>query len=461
MIARFDRRRTRGGAERSKLLDLLETGLEEVDAGRIVRAALGEADGELGAAEANAETGNRRIWVFAIGKAAVPMADAAVEALGSAFAGGMAIAPRGADEPRRCFRVVRAGHPIPDEDGLAAAAELVSTAGRVRKGDTALVLLSGGGSALVPAPPGSIRHWDLAKTTALLLESGAPIESVNVVRRHLSALQGGGLARLLRPAKVVTWILSDVVGSAPESIASGPTVPDPTTFDDAVSILRRHRLWTRIPQSVRDHLVCGMRGEVEETAKPGEAIFDSASVRILGDNETLLDGVCQAAEVGGFDVARIAEPVVGEAREAGRSVARRAIELAASARRRTILVGGGETTVSVRGRGRGGRNQEFALAASLDLDEAPGIWLAAFASDGIDGPTDASGALVDGTTISGGRALGLDPLRSLVENDAYRFLDACGDLLFTGATGTNVADVCLAMVDPARERSASSLRGRT
>ncbi|MFC2077474.1 glycerate kinase [Candidatus Bipolaricaulota bacterium] len=454
MANRFDRERLRPGSGRDEILDLLEAGFEAVDPAALVRRALSPVGSALSVLGEKLPVGERKrkrnAWVFAVGKAAVPMAGAAGEVLGARLAGGIAIAPYGYGGSVEGIEILEAGHPIPDANGAAAARLLERTAIAVRENDLVLCLLSGGGSALLASPPDGVSLDDLARTTRLLLGCGATIDEVNTVRRHLSTLQGGGLALRLRPATVRTLILSDVVGSSHESIASGPTVPDPTTFDDAMRVLRAHGLLGSVPPAVVTHIDRGACGEAEETAKPGERIFERTRTAVLADNETFVEAVGLAAKKAGHRVVRLEAPIGGEARSVGRHLGREVVELSRRADVRTVIVGGGETTVILRGAGRGGRNQELALAASVEIERESGILLASLATDGIDGPTDAAGAVADGETAALARRGGRDPITALAENDAYPALDAAGDLLFTGPTWTNVADVFIGLVDPAR-----------
>ena len=447
MTARVDRARLRAGPGRDEAIDLLETGLAVVDPERLVDAALSLEGRVLRVVGERLSIDDGSVWVLAIGKASMAMARAAELVLGRRLAGELAVAPHGAGGAMGRIPVVEAGHPLPDEDGRRAAERIASIAARVRDDDVVLCLLSGGGSALLASPPPGVTIADLASVTRQLLAAGAPIDETNTVRRHLSTLHGGGLARLLHPARVRTLVLSDVVGSRPESIASGPTVPDPTTFADVERVLRSRGLWDRVPGSVRGWIDRGLRGEVSETAKPGDPVFDRTAVRILADVGTFLDAVCAAGARAGFTVDRLDRPITGEARAAGRRLGRRLADRPAGGSEKLLLVGGGETTVTVRGGGRGGRNQEVALAAAIELRGIEGVCVAALGTDGIDGPTDAAGAIVDGTTIERARATGFDPRATLAENDAHALLAATGDLLITGPTGTNVADVTIGIVD--------------
>ena len=450
MSVRFSRTNLRDGFGRAELLDLLEVGFEAIDPETLVRNAIRLDGAGLIAAGQPTRLDGARVWVLAIGKAAVSMGRAAEEQLGSTLAGGVCVAPIGYGGTLRRIEVHEAGHPIPDARGRAASEAVLQLAKAVMEDDVVLCLVSGGGSALLAAPASALTVDDLASTTALLLRSGASIDEVNVVRRHLSDLQGGGLARLLRGVRVRTLLLSDVVGSRFESIASGPTVPDPTTFADAIEVARAHRLWGRLPPGVRTHLERGACGEIPETAKPGDDVFARHTAEILGDNATFLDVVQTAAVKRGLDVLRIENPITGEARVAGTELGHRAVELASTVTRRTLLLGGGETTVTVRGPGTGGRSQEEAVAAAIEVAERSRITCAFLATDGADGPTTAAGAIVDRQTAPLAIERGYDPHDALAANDAYPLLEATGDLLQTGPTRTNVADVFASLIEPSR-----------
>ena len=334
----------------------------------------------------------------------------------------------------------RSGHPLPDERGLAAAREIERRAAGLGADDLALVLISGGASALLPAPAPNIGLDAKLEVTRQLLRGGATIHDLNAVRKHLSTIKGGGLLRQLRPARVITLALSDVVDDDPSVIGSGPTAPDPSTFADAVGVLESCGVLRSCPASVRGRLGAGVRGDVDETPKPGDPVFDGAVYRIVGGNRA---SVRAMAAVCGPAVEIEAEPLQGEAREVGAALARR---FAAGPTR--AYVAGGETTVTVRGGGSGGRSQELALAFALEAAGGPlanrndWVFLAA-GTDGRDGPTDAAGGIVDAWAVLRMQEAGVDPVAALEDNDSYRALDAGDALLRTGATGTNVADVAV------------------
>ncbi len=381
----------------------------------------------------------RRVELLAIGKAAFGMAEAALQWLDDRVrASDVLVVTHDEAVCRGRFDVRRSGHPLPDGRGLAAAREIERRAARLVAGDLALVLISGGASALLPAPVRHVGLDDKLEVTRQLLRGGASIHELNAVRKHLSTTKGGGLLRQLRPARVITLALSDVIDDDPSVIGSGPTAPDPSTFADALAALERRGVLRSCPASVRRRFEAGVRGDLQETPSPGDPVFDGAVYRIVGGNRTSVRAMAAACGAG---VEMEPEPLEGEARMVAAALARR---LGASPP--AAFVAGGETTVSVRGKGLGGRNQELALAFALEYAGRPlarrqdWVFLAA-GTDGRDGPTDAAGGIVDASTLSRIRRAGFDPRSALDDNDSYRALDAAGALLRTGATGTNVADV--------------------
>lgn len=428
-------------------LQVLEAALAAIDPAARIADHLTVVDNTLHIGHLILPLEGRRIWVLSIGKASVPMARAVEDLLGSKrIAGGVAVTRTGYGGSTEYIQVIEAGHPLPrNVDGADAVIEIAEL---VEPGDLVLCLLSGGGSALLASPPAGVQLADLARTTELLLHSGVTIDEMNTVRRHVSRLQGGQLMSLLHPATVVTLILSDVIGDRLESIASGPTVPDPTTFADAGSALERVGLLDRIPSSIRAHLISGRASEALETPKPGDPIFENAHTFLIGNNSTAIDALASAAQTAGFHVYNHPRSLIGEARDIGFQLADRTRELAGHSSTKWALIAGGETTVTIRGDGLGGRNQELALAAALRLEGVGGLSVASLATDGTDGPTDAAGALVDGDTAALARQRGIDPYAALDRNDSHRVLAATEDLLWTGPTNTNVADVVLILGEP-------------
>lgn len=352
------------------------------------------------------------------------------------------------------IRLVEAGHPVPDAAGLAGAQQIVALLQGLSARDLVFVLISGGGSALLPLPVAGVSLADMQALTQALLRCGADITEINTVRKHCMRLPGGQLARLAAPAQVIALILSDVVGSSLDVIASGPTVPDPTTYGDALAVLRRYDLLEQIPAGIRRHLEAGAAGARPETPKPGDPLFERVVNVVIGDNASAGRAAVAEARRLGFHAALLTTFVQGEAREVGRVAAGLAQGIAAGQSdyaRPACLVLGGETTVTLRGSGKGGRNQELALAAGVALDGfvAPaGVELAVISlgTDGTDGPTDAAGGLATVDTVARGRAQGLDGRAALARNDSYPYLAAIGDLIVTGPTNTNVNDLIFVFV---------------
>jgi hydroxypyruvate reductase len=396
--------------------------------------------------------GRGRLVLVAVGKAAVPMARAAEEILGDRLATGLAVSTASSGDLSG-VRLLTASHPVPDARGLAAATEVETLARGLGRDDVLLVLLSGGASALLPAPAEGVTLEDKARTTSLLLRAGATIHELNAVRKHLSRLKGGGLARAAAPARVVSLVLSDVVGDDLSTIASGPTVPDRTTFADALEAVRRRGVLSELPGAARARLEAGARGEVPETPKPGGAVFRRVATRIVGSNRLSVEAAAREARRQGLRPLVLTTRLEGEAREVARvlvAVLRECLESGRPAAPPVCLLAGGETTVTVRGPGQGGRNQELAVAAAPALAGFPvPAVLASLATDGIDGASDAAGGIVDDTTAARGAALGLAPAAAFLEaSDTRNYLGPLGDLILTGPTGTNVVDVVAALAGP-------------
>jgi glycerate 2-kinase len=392
-----------------------------------------------------------RIWVVGGGKAAVAMVAALYDILGERLTGGLVVTKYGYAGSRPGSRlatgpveIVEAGHPVPDEAGVCATRRMADLLAGATERDLALAVISGGGSALMTLPAAGLSLADLQGTTDLLLRSGASIVELNAVRKHLSQIKGGEMARLAGQARVAALILSDVVGDPLDAIASGPLSPDPTTFADAWAVLEWYGLVERVPRAVRERLRAGGVGHLPDTPKPGAALFERVHTLIVGSNRLAAEAAVEAARARGLNALLLSTFVEGEARQVARVAAALAREVAGydrPARRPACLVWGGETTVTVRGEGKGGRNQELALAASLAMEGVEGVILVALGTDGTDGPTNAAGAVATGETVARARSLGLDPAAHLADNDAYPFFDALGDLIRTGPTGTNVNDL--------------------
>jgi hydroxypyruvate reductase len=385
-----------------------------------------------------------RVFLLGAGKASGAMAAAAEAALADRVAGGFVVVKDGYGAPLTRAEIAEAGHPVPDARGLAASARLLDVARGAGEDDLVLFLVSGGGSALTPAPAPPITLAEKQALTRLLLASGATIGELNAVRKHLSLFKGGQLARAAWPATVLTLALSDVIGDPLDVIASGPTAPDPTTFAQALDVLVRRGVAARVPVSIMRRLEAGRAGDIEETPKPGDPIFERVRNVVIGNNALVTDAAAATAGRLGFRPELLTRELQGEARDVARDFVARARGLAPPG----CLIAGGETTVTVRGPGRGGRCQEFALAAALELRPSDRITLLAAGTDGTDGPTDATGAIVDAASIARGTAAGADARRALGDNDAYAFLRASGDLVVSGPTRTNLLDLYVAVRAP-------------
>ena len=365
------------------------------------------------------------------------MARVVEEILDDRISAGLVVVKDGHIVPTRRVPIVEAGHPGPDDRGERAAARLLELATSAGPRDLVLLLVSGGGSALTPAPTPPITLAEKQAVTRALLSAGATIGELNAVRKHLSRFKGGQLARAASPALVLTLVLSDVIGDPLDVIASGPTAPDPSTFVDALEVLRVRGLLDRVPASVRDRLAAGSRGEIAETPKPGDPLFERVANVVIGNNALIATAAVEGARTLGYRAELLTCSLEGEARVVARALVERARSIAPPG----CVIAAGETTVTVRGSGRGGRCQEFALAAALAIEGEEGIAVLAAGTDGTDGPTDAAGGIVDGSTVERGRRAGLDAQAALDDNDAYRFLRASGDLIVSGPTNTNLLDL--------------------
>ncbi len=438
---------------RERLLDIFNAGLAAADPAAAVRRHLRREGDRLVCGELSlSPTELRRVFVLGAGKASAVMAGAVEDLLGDCITGGWVNVKTGHGLPLRRVRVHEAAHPTPDESGERGAREIARLAREAREGDLVIFCISGGGSALLPLPVEGVTLADKQRLTGELLACGADIGEINCVRKHISQLKGGQLARLAHPARVLSLILSDVIGDPLGVIASGPTAPDPSTFADALAVLRKYGLEARAPAGVLAHLRAGAAGLRPETLKPEDPLFARVANVIIAGNALSVEACRRRAGRLGYRPLVLTTRLEGEAREAARvltAIARNAIEHGDPVPPPACLICGGETTVTLRGRGRGGRNQEFALAAALAAPGVPGWALLAAGTDGTDGPTDAAGAFADGDTVARARALGIDPLAALADNDAYPFFDRLGDLLRTGPTGTNVMDLGLFLLDPA------------
>ncbi|MCH7923540.1 MAG: glycerate kinase [Nitrospinae bacterium] len=439
---------------------IFDAGVAAADPAEAVRGSL-RLDGDiLSAGPGEAEVcrvdlaGLSRVVLIGAGKAAAPMARAVEEILGDRLDEGVIVVKYGhGGEALSKTRVIEAGHPVPDKAGVEGAEAIISLVDGCGRDDLIICCLSGGGSALLPAPAGRITLNDKQALTERLLESGAAIGEINAIRKHCSRIKGGQLARRAAPARVVSLMLSDVVGDRADTIASGPLAPDETTFADCLSILERYRLSGRIPASVANHLkepLFGKSRKIPENPKADDPAFANIKHYIVASNLKSLEAASERARGLGYRPIILSASVQGEAREVARalaSVAREAHPVSAPA----CLLAGGEPTVTLAGAGSGGRCQELALAGAIAIAGCEDIVLLAAGTDGSDGPTDAAGAIADGKTVARGYNAGLDAQRHLDANDAYPFFQALEDLVITGPTLTNVMDVICILVGPLPE----------
>jgi glycerate 2-kinase len=389
------------------------------------------------------------VYVIGAGKAGATIAQGLEAVLQDRLTAGVVTVKYDHLAPVAAVNLYEAGHPIPDAAGVRGAEAMMHLAQQAGEGDLVFCLLSGGGSALTPAPCAGITLEEKQQFTGLLLACGASIDELNTLRKHLSRLKGGQLARLVAPARLITLVLSDVVGDRLDVIASGPTVPDASTFADCHEIISRYGLMDRLPPSIRDHLRRGCAGEVPETPKAGEPVFARQQTVLIGNNRIALQAAARQARHLGYTPLILSSAVQGEAREIARMHAAIAREIRQSGLPLpppACVLAGGETTVTLRGNGKGGRNQEFALAAAMDIDGLDGVVVLSGGTDGTDGPTDAAGAIADGQTVKRAQALGLGPGDFIQRSDSYPFFAALDDLLITGPTGTNVMDMYLLLV---------------
>lgn len=435
---------------RTDAVAIFMAGLEAVEPGAAVKRCCRYEDNQLRVAD-NAYSLARydHLYVVGAGKGSAPMAAAIEGILGPKITGGIINVKYGHTAVLDHIKLVEAGHPLPDENGREGSRAIGDLLAQAGKDDLVICLLSGGGSALLPLPVEGLTLKDKQDTTDVLLSCGARIHEINAIRKHLSLLKGGMLARAAYPATVISLILSDVVGDDLDVIASGPTVPDPSTFGDCRDIIGRYRIGDQLPEAVMRHLEAGSSGSIPETPKAGDAAFTNVRNLIVGNNTAAIHAAKDKAKHLGYRPLILSSLIEGETRDVAKmhaAIAREIIRTGNPLPPPACIISGGETTVTVSGKGLGGRNQEFALAAALDIDRERNIVVLSAGTDGTDGPTDAAGAIADTHTVSRARTLGIDPVHFLADNDAYHFFDPLGDLLVTGPTNTNVMDLRIMLV---------------
>ncbi len=440
----------------NEILPIFRSALEAVDPLHIVSRNLILRDGRLIAgSRAYALNEFADILVAGAGKAASGMGEAVEAVLGDRISTGLLILPKGVRAPLRHINCVQGGHPLPDEAGRRASGKILKLLGAADKNTLVLFLISGGASAMLTAPAAGLTLVDKKTVTSLLLHSGAAIGELNTVRKHLSAVKGGRLAAAAFPAMVLTLVVSDVIGDRIDLIGSGPTIGDEATFADAWAVIEKYHLQGKIPPRVRKFLERGLTGQEEETVKPGDPRLVHSANLIVGSIDRALKAARDKARQMGFACDIVTAALQGEAREAARILAAQAIQVQSGLHtgEKCCLLSGGETTVTVSGSGRGGRNQELALAFALEIAGKEGIEMLSAGTDGSDGPTDAAGAVVDGRTVERAARFGLDSAAYLANNDSYNFfkeLDCRGggkSHLKTGPTGTNVMDLQVILLE--------------
>lgn len=394
----------------------------------------------------------RQILVLGGGKAAGLMARAVDSLLADYPVSGLAVTSRGSAVPDSRITVVEAGHPTPDRDGQDAAEQILKLVENANEKTLIICIISGGASALMTAPAYGIALEDLRVLTGELLACGADIHEINCVRKHISRIKGGRLALTAAPAQVLTLLISDVPGDPLDVIASGPTVPDSTTYQDAENVINKYNLVDKIPVPVTRYLEAGKNGAFPETPKPGDPVFLKTANLLLGTNRDALSAAAEEAEKLGYRCTLTEKPVTGEARDVAVRDVTNALKFKRETETKRSFIAGGETTVTIKGTGKGGRNQEYVLSAAIHLDGKDGITVLSAGTDGIDGPTDAAGAVADGLTCDTGRSMGLDPHVFLDNNDSYTFFDRTGSLIRTGPTNTNVMDLRVILIKGSSNR---------
>ncbi|MBW1644537.1 MAG: glycerate kinase [Deltaproteobacteria bacterium] len=392
----------------------------------------------------------QNIYVVGAGKATAPMSAAIEEIFGSTITEGIVNVKYGHVASLKKIRLIEAGHPVPDANGQNGADEIVNLLKKAGKKDLVICLISGGGSALLPLPVEEISLKEKQETIKVLLSCGASIHEINTIRKHISKIKGGKLAKEVYPAQLITFILSDVVGDDMDVIASGPTVPDTSSFGDCMRIFEKYHIENKVPESVVQYINDGISGKVEETPGKEDRVFKRNQNVIIGSNIEAILAAKKEAEALGYNPLILSSMIQGETRHTAlvyTAIAKQIIKTGHPVKPPTCVLAGGETTVTVKGTGKGGRNQEFALASVADISNKNNIVILSCGTDGNDGDTDAAGAVPDSHTLNRARRIGIDPNRFLENNDSYHFFEKLGDLIKTGPTNTNVMDIQVILVD--------------
>ena len=434
---------------REAILEVLKCAINVVDIYEATKKSVFIKNNDLHIKDLNYDLSKiENIYVIGGGKATFSAAKALDEVLGERIKRGCINIKGNMRKRLKQIKVIEAGHPIPNERGYEGAREIMDIAKEAKKSDLVFCVITGGASALMPLPAENIALEDKKKVTDQLLKCGATISEINTVRKHISRVKGGRLAEIAYPSRVISLILSDVIGDRLDIIASGPTSPDNTTYQDALRVLVQYKLIDTSPRSVVGVLERGIKGLLPETPKGGSPIFEKANNIIIGSNKKALAGAKTEAEKL-LHVEILSSEITGEARDVGKWLAQKAKEIKSSrsSNRPLCLISGGETTVTVKGNGIGGRNMELALSFAMEIEGIEGITLLSAGTDGTDGPTDAAGAIVDGQTEVKARATGVSPEEYLRNNDSYNFFKKIDGLFITGPTGTNVMDVQIVVIE--------------
>ena len=389
------------------------------------------------------------VYVIGMGKAAASMAKAVEEILGDHLTAGIVNVKYGHTAPLKKIKINEAAHPVPDDSGLRGSREIMKFLENTDERDLVICLISGGGSALLPCPADNLSLEDKQIVTQVLLDCGADIHEINSIRKQISAVKGGRLAALIYPSTLISLILSDVIGDNLDVIASGPTVPDTHTFHHCRHIISKYELNDKVPASVIEYIERGCNGEIEDTPKADSPVFEKAQNVIVGSSILAVRAAKEKAEALGYNSMILSTFIHGETEEVAKvhtAVAKEIIFSGNPVNKPACVISGGETTVTIEGKGKGGRNQEFVLAAAIDIDSLEDVVVLSGGTDGNDGPTDAAGAIADGTTISRGNNKGLHAYPCLCDNNSYNYFKPLGDLLITGPTNTNVMDLRIVLV---------------
>lgn len=435
---------------RSDARAIFDSGLEAVDPEVAIHTHLQRSENKLHLNNSEYSLSDfENIYVIGMGKAAASMAKAVEEILGDEITEGLVIVKYGHTAPLKKIKIKEAAHPVPDDSGLSGSREIIKLLEKTGKNDLVICVISGGGSALLPYPAGNLTLEDKQTVTKSLLECGADIHEINSIRKQISGVKGGRLAEHVYPSTLISLILSDVIGDDLDVIASGPTVPDTHTFHDCRNIIEKYNLNYKVSSRVIEYIEKGCDGEIEDTPKPDSPVFERTQNTIVGSNILAVKAAKAKAEKLGYNTIILSTFIHGETEEVAKvhtAIAKEIISSGNPVNKPACIISGGETTVTIEGKGKGGRNQEFVLAAAIDIDGLKNTVILSGGTDGNDGPTDAAGAIADGKTINRAEELGLNAYEYLCGNNSYNFFEPLGDLVMTGPTNTNVMDLRIVLI---------------